>query len=108
MVLTDGEQARYRALGRDAAEAMTEALRAAPPDWTEYELAGGRRAGPVAARHPAGAGAGRRRAAPAAVPPSDADRTTARRRAMLVFCARRHGLYANLTRFVSFGPRRTT
>jgi Xaa-Pro aminopeptidase len=24
-------------------------------------------------------------------------------RAMLVFCARRHGLYANLTRFVSFG-----
>jgi Xaa-Pro aminopeptidase len=25
-------------------------------------------------------------------------------RAMLVFCARRHGLYANLTRFVSFGP----
>jgi len=25
------------------------------------------------------------------------------KRAMLVFCARRHGLYANLTRFVSFG-----
>ena len=40
LVLGDAEQARYRDLGREAAEAMSEVLRAARPEWTEYQLAG--------------------------------------------------------------------
>src|SRR6266496_3828941 len=34
------EVERYRSLGRDAAEAMTEVLQHARPDWTEFALAG--------------------------------------------------------------------
>jgi Xaa-Pro aminopeptidase len=104
MVLSGPEQERYRTLGRHAAEAMTEALRAARPEWTEYELAAqGAHALWRRGIHPAlvlAAGERRlpmyRHATPAHEPIG--------RRAMLVFCARRHGLYANLTRFVSFGP----
>jgi Xaa-Pro aminopeptidase len=103
LVLGDAEQARYRLLGREAAEAMTEVLHRARPDWTEQQLAG---AGADAlwrrGIHPAlvlVAGARRlplfRHATPSHEPIGE--------RAMLVFCARRHGLYANLTRFVSFG-----
>jgi len=103
LVLGDAEQARYRLLGREAAEAMTEVLHRARPDWTEQQLAG---AGAEAlwrrGIHPAlvlAAGARRlplyRHATPSHEPIGE--------RAMLVFCARRHGLYANLTRFVSFG-----
>jgi len=103
LVLGDAEQARYRLLGREAAEAMTEVLQRARPDWTEQQLAG---AGAEAlwrrGIHPAlvlAAGARRlplyRHATPSHEPLGS--------RAMLVFCARRHGLYANLTRFVSFG-----
>ncbi|WP_306392032.1 M24 family metallopeptidase [Telluria beijingensis] len=103
LVLGDAEQARYRLLGREAAEAMTEVLHRARPDWTEQQLAG---AGAEAlwrrGIHPAlvlAAGARRlplyRHATPSHEPLGE--------RAMLVFCARRHGLYANLTRFVSFG-----
>ena len=96
------ELGRYRVLGRDAAEAMTEVLTRARPEWTEWELAGagadalwkrgieptltlvgGERRLPVY-RH-----------ATATAEPIGA-------RAMLVFCGRRHGLYANLTRFVYF------
>ena len=40
MVLGPAEQERYRALGREASEAMSEVLRRARPEWTEYELAG--------------------------------------------------------------------
>jgi len=96
------EVARYRALGRDAAEAMTAALTAAEPDWTERNLAG-RGAAELWARgvHPAlvlVGGEGRvaryRHPMPTTAPLGD--------RAMMVFCARRHGLYANLTRFVYF------
>lgn len=104
MVLGEAERQRYRALGRAAAEAISETLRAARPEWTEYELAG---AGAAAlwrrGIHPAlvlAAGARRlplyRHATASGEPIGE--------RAMLVFCARRHGLYANLTRFVSFGP----
>ena len=93
---------RYRALGREAAEAMTEVLRRAEPDWTEFALAG---AGADAmwrrGIHPTltlVGGARRvpiyRHATATAEPIGD--------RAMLVFCGRRHGLYANLTRFVYF------
>lgn len=103
LVLGQAEQERYRALGFDAAEAMTEVLHRARPDWTEWQLAG---AGAEAlwrrGIHPAlvlAAGARRlplyRHATPSNDPIGE--------RAMLVFCARRHGLYANLTRFVSFG-----
>jgi Xaa-Pro aminopeptidase len=93
---------RYRRLGRDAAESMTEVLRRARPDWTEWQLAG------------AGAEALWRRGIEPALTLVGGERrmpihrhATATRepigsRAMLVFCGRRHGLYANLTRFVYF------
>lgn len=103
MVLQPAEQERYRALGRDAAAAMSDALRAARPEWTELELAA------------AGAQAlWRRGIQPALVLAAGSRRLHAYRhpvptaaalgpRAMLVFCARRHGLYANLSRGVAFG-----
>jgi Xaa-Pro aminopeptidase len=107
LVLGAGEQQRYRQLGREASEAMTEVLRRARPDWTEFALAG---AGAEAlwrrGIEPAlvlSAGAGRlpryRHATPSQEVLGD--------RAMMVFCARRHGLYANLTRFVGFGTAAT-
>jgi Xaa-Pro aminopeptidase len=104
LVLDASEQQRYRILGREAAEAMSEVMRRARPEWTEHQLAG------------AGAEAlWRRGIEPALVLTAGAARLPQYRhatpshqvlgdRAMMVFCARRHGLYANLTRFVSFGP----
>jgi Xaa-Pro aminopeptidase len=95
------ELGRYRSLGRDAATALGEALQQARPDTTERELAAAV-AGRVVAtgadvtvllvagasrlhlRHPV-VGTGRL---------GD--------RAMVVVCARRHGLIANLTRWVRF------
>jgi Xaa-Pro aminopeptidase len=104
LVLGGDEQLRYAALGREAAEAMTEVLHKATPGWTEYQLAG---AGADAlwrrGIHPALVLAAGERRLPLyrhATPSSD----PIGQRAMLVFCARGHGLYANLTRFVSFGP----
>lgn len=103
MVLQAPEQERLRALGRDAAAAATEALRAARPGWTEYELAGAAAAalwkrGIQPARIGV-AGARRlsslRQAAPTGTPLGE--------RALLLLGARRHGLYANLARGVSFG-----
>ena len=98
------ELARYRTLGREAAEAMTEVLTQARPEWTELQLAG---AGAAAlwrrGIHPTLTLVGGERRVPiyrhatAGPEPLGA-------RAMLVFCARRHGLYANLTRFVYFRP----
>jgi len=103
MVLSEPEQQRYRLLGREAAEAMSEVMRMAQPGWTEFQLAGAgaqalwRRGIPPALV--LAAGARRlpiyRHPTPSAEPLGE--------RAMLVFCARRHGLYANLTRFVAFG-----
>lgn len=104
LVLSGAEQERYRALGREAAEAMTEVLHRARPEWTEQQLAA---AGAEAlwrrGIHPAlvlAAGERRlplyRRATPTNEPIGQ--------RAMLTFSARRHGLYASLTRFVCFGP----
>lgn len=107
LVLGAGEQERLRQLGRAAAEAMSDVLRRARPDWTEYDLAG------------AGADAlWQRGIEPALVLTAGAARLPRYRhatpsqallgeRAMMVFCARRHGLYANLTRFVSFGSEGT-
>lgn len=102
--LVAGEVARYRALGADAAAAVTDALLAASPTWSGHELAG------AAARalwergiHPALTlvGGGRRllrhrHPTPSTEPLGDL--------AMLVVCGRRAGLNANLTRFVAFGP----
>jgi Xaa-Pro aminopeptidase len=104
MVLMASEQERYRALGADASAAMTATLRAARPEWTELELAA------------AGAQAlWRRGIQPTLVLAAGARRLAAFRhpvptheplgsRAMLVFCARRHGLVASLSRGIAFGP----
>jgi len=103
MVLLPSEQERFRALGRDAASAMSETLRAARPEWTEFELAG---AGAQALwRHgiqPALVlAAGARRLAAFRHPVPTNERLGSR--AMLVFCARRHGLVASLSRAIAFG-----
>lgn len=101
--LAGAEIARYREVGLLAAQAMTEVLKRARPEWTEHELAG------------AGAAAlWSRGLAPALVMAAGERRLNLYRHpmptaemigggAMLVFCARGCGLYANLTRFVSFG-----
>lgn len=102
--LLEGETERYRAVGRRAAEAMTAALCAAGPGWTEARLAAeGARALYERGLEPALIlTAGRRRL--------DLYRHFTVKDeplggyAAMVFCARGHGLYANLTRFVSFGP----
>lgn len=102
-VLLPVERDRYRALGRDAATAMSAVLRAARPETTEAALAGELvraivelGAEPVvvlvggesrrAVRHPLPTGA------------------PLGRRALVAVGARRHGLVANLTRWVRFGP----
>lgn len=101
-VLLPGERERFRALGRDTASALTDALTSATPQWTERELAA------AAAQRLSRQGAdplvvlvaGESRAHPHPLPTDAA----LGRRAMLVACARRHGLIANITRWVSFGP----
>lgn len=100
--LMPSEIERYRKLGRDAAEAMTETLDAAQPTWTEFQLAGeGARNLWKRGIHPTLTLAGgesrvaRHRHPTATSAPLGS-------RAMLVFCARRHGLYANFTRWVYF------
>jgi Xaa-Pro aminopeptidase len=104
MVLNEAEQGRYRALGRDAAAAIGEALRAARPAWTEYELAAaGAQALLKRGIQPALVlAAGERRLPLFRHPLPTHDPLGSR--AMLAFCARRHGLYANLSRGISFGP----
>lgn len=97
------EITRLSELGQDAARAMTESIREARPEWTELELAGH---ASLALR--------RRGIDPALVQVGGEERvlkyrhllpTTARigRRAMVAFCARRHGLYASISRYVYFG-----
>ncbi|RKH59670.1 M24 family metallopeptidase [Corallococcus aberystwythensis] len=96
------ELERYRALGRDAAAAMTDALLAARPEWTGFELAGaGAQALWARGIHPALTLVGDARRLPV-YRHATASREKLGERAMLVFCGRRHGLFANLTRFVYF------
>jgi Xaa-Pro aminopeptidase len=98
------EVVRYRALGSDAARAVSEALLAAAPEWTEHRLAAAAAAA-LLGRGIAPAlvlAAGERRLPLYRHPTPSAERLG--RRAMVVVCARRHGLYANLTRFVAFSP----
>lgn len=96
---------QYRAVGRDAVSAIEEMAAQVRPGMTEWDVEGlladacRRRAmySPVVMvaaddrslryRHPVTVGA------------------TIRRRAMVVLCAERGGLYANLTRFVELEPR---
>ena len=100
--LLPAELERYRALGGEAAEAMTDVLLAARPDWTEWRLAG---AGAEAlwrrGIHPALTLVGGERRLPL-YRHATATHEPIGDRAMLVFCGRRHGLYACLTRFVAF------
>lgn len=102
-MLTPAELERYRALGRDSAGALTEVCGRVEPETTEYGAAAlvaaalvARGADPVVLlvagetrlphhRHP--------------LP----TREPLGRLAMLVVCARRHGLIASVTRMVSFG-----
>jgi Xaa-Pro aminopeptidase len=100
--LLPAELERYRALGRDAAEAMTDVLLAARPEWTGWQLAGaGAEALWARGIHPALTLVGEERRLPLHRH-ATASRERLGARAMLVFCARRHGLFANLTRFVYF------
>ncbi|GET39091.1 M24 family metallopeptidase [Microseira wollei] len=102
-VLMSSELERYREVGRKASEAMTEVLKAAKPTWTEYQLAGaGAEALWARGLHPAltlVAGDLRLPLYRHATPSSE----QIGHQAMMVFCARGYGLYANLTRFVCFG-----
>lgn len=102
-IMVSSELERYREVGRKASEAMTEVLSKAQPTWTEYQLAGaGAQALWARGLHPAlTLVAGERRLA--LYRHATATGEPLGVRAMLVFCAREYGLYANLTRFVSFG-----
>ncbi|HEU0180966.1 MAG TPA: M24 family metallopeptidase [Agromyces mariniharenae] len=101
--LLPAELARYRALCREVAEALTDAALAAVPSDPERAVAA-RLAGDLAAR---GIDplvtlvAGGSRLAHRHPLPTDAALGD---RAMLVVCGRRHGLIANATRWVRFGP----
>jgi Xaa-Pro aminopeptidase len=96
------EVERYRKIGRLAAEAMTEVMSRAEPTWTEYRLAGeGANACWSRGLEPTLClVSGERRGKIHRHPIAKDERLGSR--AMLVFCARGHGLYANLTRFVYF------
>ncbi|MEH2213209.1 M24 family metallopeptidase [Nostoc sp.] len=101
-VMMSSELERYRQVGQKASQAMTEVLKAAKPTWTEYQLAGaGAEALWAQGLHPAlTLVAGERR-----LPlyrHATATGEQIGQQAMLVFCARGYGLYANLTRFVCF------
>lgn len=101
-VLTAAERERFRRLGSDAAMALTATLQGATPSSTGFDLAGALAGRIVAAG-----------ADPLVVLVDGASRSGIRhplptgdpigRRAMLVVCARRHGLIANATRWVRFG-----
>jgi Xaa-Pro aminopeptidase len=95
---------RYRALGRDAAVAVSQVLRECHADQTGFALAGAA-AEALWSRgiHPALILVGDERRLPMYRHPTPTkDRLG--ERAMLVVCGRRHGLFANLTRFVYFRP----
>ena len=102
--LLPAELELYRALGRDAAEALTATARARSAADSEWQWAA-HAAGEMIARGADPlvllvAGADRvgryRHPLPTSAPVGDL--------VMVVVCARRHGLFANLTRFVSARP----
>ncbi|MCA4135083.1 Xaa-Pro peptidase family protein [Arthrobacter sp. M4] len=99
--LLPGEAARYAKLSAAVAAIMTDVLSAATPQTTEFQIASALAARVVAAG-----------AEPLVLLCSGHTRSTFRhplathspigRRAMAVVCARRHGLVANVTRWVAF------
>lgn len=102
--LTEPEVERYRALGRDAGAALATAARQVRPGMTEFQIAG------LIARatYAIGAvpvvtlvGADQRLHTVRHPLPTEHE---LRQAAMLVLCARRDGLIANLTRLVHVGP----
>jgi Xaa-Pro aminopeptidase len=102
-VLLPGELARFRALGTDSARVLTDALLAAEPGWSERRLAAQVAAGLVAIGVDPVVilvGGASRMQYPHALPTE----APLGRRALLVACARRDGLIANLSRWVSFEP----
>ena len=102
LVLGEREISRYRELGRDAANAVHEALEQVVPEMTEWDVAGlaskalwSRGIQPLLTIA-AGEGRVTRHRHPVST------NTKMGQHAMLVVCGRRHGLYANLTRHVYF------
>ncbi|GAB4191068.1 MAG: M24 family metallopeptidase [Roseiflexaceae bacterium] len=102
--LTHEEQARFRALGRDTGAAVEAVAAAVQPGMSEYAIAGllaratfDRDAVPVVTLIAVDDRVRRFRH-----PPATGQRLE--RYAMLVLCARRHGLVASATRLVHFGP----
>ncbi|MBC7690683.1 MAG: M24 family metallopeptidase [Methylotenera sp.] len=93
---------RYRDLGRDAALAMTSTLMKATPEWTEFDLAAeGASALWKHGIHPTlTLVGGESRVSRHRHPFPTAEKLGSH--AMLVFCARRFGLYANFTRWIYF------
>ncbi len=101
-VMLPSELDRYRQVGRLASEAITEVLTRAQPTWTEDQLAGaGAEAMWARGLHPALTLAAGDRRLPLYRHPLPSGETLGRQ-AMLVFCARSHGLIVSLTRFVFF------
>jgi Xaa-Pro aminopeptidase len=95
--------ARYRALGSEVAEALMDAAMAALPQHAERDVAArlasdlvARGIDPLVTLVAGRSRLGHRHPLPTAAPIGD--------RAMLVVCGRRHGLIANATRWVRFGP----
>ena len=102
--LTEAELQRYQHVGADASRAMTEVMEAAKPEWSELALAGaGAEALLARGLQPALILAAGERRLPLYRHPLPSNERLGRV-AMLVFCARAQGLYANLTRFISVGP----
>ena len=103
LVLSQGEQGRFRRLGHDAAQALGEAVRAAKPHWTERELAGaiGEEALARGIQPLVLLVAGEKRIFKYRHPlPQD---RPLGRLCMGVLCGRREGLVADLTRIRSWG-----
>jgi hypothetical protein len=102
-VLLPGERQRFRALSADGAAAVTDVLLAAQPSWSERrtaaELAG--RLVAIGADPLVLLVAGEERASLPHPLPTDGPLGG---RAMVVVCARRDGLIANLSRWVAFRP----
>lgn len=122
MALLPAEQERLRALGRDAAVAVSAVLRAARADWTGYELAGASAAAfwqrgvqvatidlanvsPASASVAAAAARDTGTSHGAAVAPSAAPSLAPLGAGVqLTVGARRHGLHVTFARGVRFGP----
>ena len=103
LVLSPQEQECFREVGRDAALAVGEAIRAAKPKWTERELAGAiaEEAFSLGIQPVVLLVAGEERIFKYRHPlPKD---RALGRLCMAVICGRRKGLIANLTRIRSFG-----